>query len=97
MSILSVTTTQTLALGYSLYFIDASAGNITLTIPQMTGDYQFYNLIRIEGGSNTVTLITDSATLLSGESTWSLYPNSNISLMSSGGSWAIIGGYSEQR
>lgn len=98
MSIVNINSDTTLTWGSSFYFIDASTNNINLTIPEMLNDLQFYNIYRIDSNdTNTVSIILDSSTLITGESTFNLYAKANITIMSTNNVWAIISGYSKDR
>lgn len=93
----TINTDTTLTLGFSFYFIDSSSGNLNITIPQMTGDYEIYNLYRKDNTSNIVNIILDNSNLITGESTFNFYEKSIITLMSLNNEWVIIAGYSKDR
>lgn len=97
MSITPITSTTTLSYGFPYYFIDATGGNITLTVPLMANDFQFYNIVRIDNSVNTVNIVLDSTTLMSGESNFNIYGFSNVAIMSNGGLWYPVNGYSKDR
>lgn len=92
----NITSSETLPTGYTLYFVDASLNDITLTIDPITSDYQFYNIIRTDNSIYTVDFILND-NLTTGESTFNLYQKSNIVLMSLNSLWNIISGYSKDR
>lgn len=98
MSIVNINSDTTVTWGSSFYFVDSSTNNINLTIPLMDNDLQFYNINRIDANdSYTVSIILDSSNLITGETSFNLYPKANITLMSTNNVWAIISGYSKDR
>lgn len=42
--------------GYSIYLVDASISNVTLTLPDITTDGDWFLFRRIDNSSNTFTL-----------------------------------------
>lgn len=67
--------------GQGIYVIDASSGNITITIPSASGrEAYMYELIRIDATSNTVTVNPTGSETLSGMTTYQLQQWSDIKL-----------------
>ena len=97
MSILNINSNITLNLNANLYFIDATSQNITITITDIAYDYEFYNLIRVDSSSNTVTIDLGNSTLITNESNFNLHPLSNVTLMSNNNLWIPINGYTKDR
>jgi len=93
----TVTSTSTLTSGYTLYFIDATNNSIDATIPQMTNDNQYYNMVRIDNSSNTVNIILDNSSLITSETSFKLYPISNVMIMSLNSVWIPMNGYTKDR
>lgn len=92
-----INSTQTLTYGSFIYLMDSSAANISVTIPQMSGDYEFYNLDRIDNTVNDLTVILDQTTLMSGEASFKIYNFSNVTIMSLNGVWYPVAGYTKNR
>lgn len=84
--------TSTLTYGAFAYLVDATAGNITLTVPLMDYDYQFYTIVRTDNSTNIVNVVLDSTTLNTLETNFNLAGYENIGIMSLGGTWWPVSG-----
>jgi len=79
-----ITTSTTLSTLSDVYLIDASGGNITITLPLITADGTQYTLTRIDTTTNTVTIQGTSGQTLNGVASIALFKSSTISLQSFG-------------
>ena len=92
----TVTTTSTLTITQcGLLLIDATSGNITLTLPASgtAADDSFYLLRRIDSTANTVSVLRSGADTLEGSAGVLLPANSTTEMQLPGGSsnWRVIG------
>ena len=55
-NITEITTSTTLDIGFDVYIVDATSGNITVTLPSITADGLQYKIKRIDNNSNRVTI-----------------------------------------
>ena len=87
--IYNVTSSETIDLGYDTFLVDATGGNITVTIPTSPGDGSNFMISRIDSSSNTVTVVPTSADI-NGSSSVSLGVNENAKLGASNGDWWTV-------
>src|SRR5438105_12259997 len=90
-----ITSSITLSNGVNNYSINATGGNITLTLPSITGDGINWKLIRYDTSQNTVSLVTTSPDLLylnigvTGISSYDIPPVTVIEIQSLNSSWHV--------
>lgn len=87
--IYSVTSSLTIDLGYDTFLVDATGGNITVTVPESPGDGFNFMIARIDSSSNTVTIVPTSADI-NGASSVTLGVNENAKLGAYNGDWWTI-------
>lgn len=97
MAISYINSDTTITWGQPFYLIDGTSNNVNITVPLMSNDFQFYNIVRVDSTANIVTIILDSTTLMSGEASFKLAGFSNVTIMSNNGTWIPISGYTEDR
>ncbi len=66
-SITKITESELLTLGSDTYIIDATLGNITITLPDVVSDGIHFKLIRIDSSPNVVNIVGEGAELIDGE------------------------------
>ena len=77
---ISVTTSRELD-EQGIYVIDASAGNLTITVPSAAGrENYFYELIRIDATANTVTIVPTGSETMSGMTDYVMQQWTNLKL-----------------
>ncbi|MFC5524006.1 hypothetical protein [Polaromonas jejuensis] len=85
----TLTTTQC-----GLLLVDATSGNITLTLPASgaASDDAFYNMRRIDSTANTVTVQRAGSDTIEGGTSFTLPPNSDTEIQLPGGSsnWRLL-------
>lgn len=87
-NITEITTSTTLDIGFDVYIVDATSGNITVTLPSITADGLQYKIKRIDNNSNRVT-ITGSQTI-DGLVSIQLFPQNSIEIHSIDTVWRTI-------
>lgn len=86
-----ITGDATINYGDGLNIIDASGGNITITLPD-TKDKESsgFFIKRRDTSSNTVTIVGTSSQTIDGKSSFSLDPNYSIEIYVVGSNWNVI-------
>ena len=85
-----INTSTTLSTKNDVYIIDASGGNIIITLPLITANGMFYNLKRIDADTTkTVTIQGTSGQLIDGISTFTLNVTSICEIQSYNLQWYI--------
>lgn len=93
-----ITTTTTLSPREDVYLINATAGSITLTLPNITCNGMHYLLKRTDLiTTSVVTLQGTGGQLIDGLATASILPNSNFRVQSYGTAWYIVDNNSSVR
>lgn len=73
-----------------IYVIDASAGNITITVPSAAGrENHWFELIRIDSSENTVTLTPTGSETMSGMTTYQMSQWTDIKIFAYNGNYLI--------
>jgi len=69
-SLLEINSNTTASLNYDGYLIDASANDVTVTLPDMTGmgDGKVFSFTRLDTSSFTVTIVATATTIDGGAS-----------------------------
>lgn len=87
-------TTATVTLNkYSSPFrpVDATAGNITITLPTAVGTYVMFSFVRKDASANTVTIDGNGSETINGALTYALASQySAVTIMSDGANWFIV-------
>lgn len=89
----SVSTNTTLTLGQETVLVDASAGDVTITLPPVTGIQHTYHIKKIDASGYMVTVDADSTKTIDGATTQTFdIPNMCMSITSypTTGDWYII-------
>lgn len=80
---------------YSTYFIDASSGNVTLTLPSaLSYTGRIYNIVRVQTYPSAYNAVVacQSGQYINGESSLALENNyDRVQVQSNGSNWIIIG------
>lgn len=98
MSMIDITSSQNIDFGYEYQIIDATSGNLTLSLPQIPYDGIWTTFTRIDNSSNTVSIVPYSGDNIMGLSSLPLYELSNITLSSWGANrWILTDGYTKDR
>lgn len=85
-NISAISSDTTLSNVYDTYLVDASAGNILITLPLITSDGINYFIIRTDNvATNTVTMQTSGGQTLNGST--SIYPNASMHYQSYNNAW----------
>ena len=92
MYVFNATGNTTLDFGYNAYLVNASGGNLTLTLPIETGDGPNFAISRIDNTGNTVTINPQASHTVNGASTVTLGPQDSSVLVLYGGDWFTISG-----
>lgn len=73
-----------------IYVVDASSGNITITVPSAAGrEGHFFEIIRIDSSNNTVTVNPTGSETFSGYTTYLLQQWSNFQIFAFNGTYLI--------
>lgn len=73
-----------------IYVVDATAGNITITVPSASGrENHWFEVIRIDATANTVTVVPTGSETLSGETSYLLQQWTDLRIFSHNGSYLI--------
>ena len=91
--ITTVNTNTNIDDGYDTYIVDASAGNITLTLPNITADGYFFTIKRIDtNDSNTVTLVGTGGQEIDDLASILVTIGMNVTVNSINGEWRSVNG-----
>lgn len=92
-SLRSISVTQSRELdAIGIYIIDASSGNITITLPSAAGrENTFYELIRIDSSSNTVTITPNGSETMSGMTTYEMAQWTDVKLFAFNSNYLLRG------
>jgi hypothetical protein len=74
----------------AVYVVDATAGNITITLPSASGRENFWcEIIRIDPTANTVTVVPTGSETISGETSYLLQQWTDLRVFAYNGSYLI--------
>uniref|UniRef100_A0A6C0CBC4 Uncharacterized protein n=1 Tax=viral metagenome TaxID=1070528 RepID=A0A6C0CBC4_9ZZZZ len=91
-----ITSNATLNLGYNTFLVDASEGNIVMTIPQNPGEGTSFTVTRVDATNNTVTISSIDSNINNIANPVSLGLHGNVLLRSSNGRWySILGNWTQ--
>lgn len=92
-AVTSVSADTTLTADHHTVLVDATSGNITITLPTATGiDGREYIIKKIDSSSNTVTITPQSSQTIDGQSNYVLSAqNKYIEVKAANGNYYIIG------
>lgn len=85
-----ITSSIIIDLGYNTFLVDASAGNIIITIPTNPGDGSNFTINRVDTSINTVTIVATGSNINGTASPVSLASHENVLLGSFNGNWYTI-------
>uniref|UniRef100_A0A6C0C9L2 Uncharacterized protein n=1 Tax=viral metagenome TaxID=1070528 RepID=A0A6C0C9L2_9ZZZZ len=85
-----VTSSTTIDLGYNTFFVDATSGNILITIPENPGEGTNFMISRTDSSANTVTIISTDGDINGLSTPVSLNLGQNVLLGSSNGHWHTV-------
>jgi len=87
----TVTVSTTLDVSHEIVLVDATAGNITITLPTAIGVEKIYKVKKIDSSANTVTIDGNGAETIDGAATQVIYDqNYHLSLVSNQTNWSIF-------
>ena len=88
----TITTATTLDLSSRNVFVDASTGALTITLPSaLSAEGRYFNIKKIDGTANAVTVDADGSETIDGGVTASLASQyDSLSVISDGAEWFII-------
>lgn len=87
-----INTSSILSTNYQLYFVDATNGNITITLPTITGDATLIKFTRVDASlSNSVTINANSGNQIDGGPSFDLTQGSFVNLISYQSNWFQTG------
>lgn len=87
-----ITASSTISLEQEYLLVDASAGDVTLTLPDITSDNlgQYYFIKRTDTSANVVTISPSGSDTIEGSSSYLLSnENDSVHLVATSGDWAI--------
>jgi hypothetical protein len=84
-----VNSNGTLDSNATVFYVDASGGNLSLTAMTITADGMNFKILRTDSSSNTVTLAADSGQTINGASSVSLDVNVEYYYVSDGTNWYL--------
>ena len=89
-NIVSTSVNYTALIG-DFVLVDATSGDITITLPTAVGaDAKIIDLSKVDAGANKVIVQPDGAETINGNSTLTIqFQNSNATLFSDGSNWRI--------
>lgn len=87
-----INSSQTLTFGAAIYFIDCSAGNITITVPAIDYDYQSYTINRVDNSEHTLNIVLTTNTLSSSETNFNLGGYLSVGIMALNNLWYPVSG-----
>lgn len=83
-------TSNTTIESMAIYVVDASAGNITITVPSAAGRENFwFELIRIDSSANTVTVVPTGSELLNDMTSYIMQQWSDLRIFAYQGNYLI--------
>ena len=85
-----INTSLTLSTKSDVYLVDATNGNITITLPNILSNGMQYKLKRTDNTTNTVTIQATGGQLINNNSTFTLYPLNSCEIYSYNLQWYIV-------
>lgn len=83
-----VNTTRSIDGSDDLYLVDATSGNITITLPDASSnDGLWVRLQRTDSSTNTVTVIGYSAQTINGNASFSMFRTNDVQIVTSSSAW----------
>ena len=89
-NIAGISASTTISLGFDVYLVDATSGNITLTLPNISTNGINVNIRRTDLTANIVTITGTGGQLINGNSTLRLAINTDTTLNSLSSAWFTI-------
>lgn len=83
----TITANATLVSNDSVVFIDATSGDITVTLVNASAGGKQLDLIRTDSSGNTVTIDPFSTQTISGQATRTIAVGGSMSIISDGSNW----------
>ena len=87
--VVPATTNQTVSItsGHAIYLMDATSGNLTVTLPTSVSNNAIIEVSKVDNSTNTVTIV---GTINNQANIIILFQNSNVTLITGGASWRKI-------
>jgi len=86
----TITTSTTLSAAVNAVLVDATGGNITVTLPTAVGANIPYIVKRKDASANTLTIATTSSQTIDGATTMQiLYQYTSVTVVSDGANWYV--------
>lgn len=77
---------------FNTYIVDASSGNIVLTLPTAVDEGPCFSIRRVDQSSNTVTIVCVGGQTIDGGSSITIPPQSNRMVSAFNGNWTSLAG-----
>ena len=87
-----VTGNTTVDSGWDTYLIDATGGNITMTMITPVGEGGLFTFSRIDATANTVSIVGGASENINGAATFSLLSHENVTFVSFNDQWYTVAG-----
>lgn len=95
---LTSSSSLTETIGLYTKLIDATSGNVTITLPTAAGNMAAFIIKKIDSSANTVIIDGNSSETIDGDTTVTIYDQYNyIEIISDGTNWKIINEFVNQK
>lgn len=96
--LISTNTTLSETIGLNTKLIDATSGNITITLPTAVSNVAAFIIKKVDSSTNTVTIDGNASETIDGDLTLTIYDQYNyIEIISDGTNWKVINEFLNQK
>ena len=95
-----ISTSSSLTENIGLYtkLVDATSGNVTITLPTAVENFAAFIIKKIDSSTNTVIVDGNASETIDGDATITIYDQYNyIEIISDGTNWKVINEYLNQK
>lgn len=95
-----ISTSSSLTENIGLYtkLVDATSGNVTITLPTAVENFAAFIIKKIDSSTNTVIVDGNASETIDGDTTITIYDQYNyIEIISDGTNWKVINEYINQK
>lgn len=87
----AISSNTTLTTGSNMYqYVDATGGNVTVTLPTAAANGKIFVIKRVDGSGNSVTVTRAGSDTIDGQTSWTIQQYNALALQSYvSGSWAL--------